>query len=237
MMIFARVDLLNLIRKASRASWDFRFNDFGILLLSIPPLPEQTRIAAFLDRKTAQIDQAIAQKERLIELLKERRQILIQNAVTRGLNPNVKMKDSGVDWIGEVPEGWEVKRLKEIFGKPWKDRKEEFMTFEKSSFLSWLKYHESPEIKIFDNDVLMVKTGSTFGKVGIVKNLPQEATINPQLLVFKEVRIHSDFFYALLKTSVVQSQVSIEVIGSTIPMISAETKILNFKIALPPKMK
>jgi type I restriction enzyme S subunit len=78
----------------------------------VPPLPEQTRIAAFLDRKTAQIDQAIAQKERLIELLKERRQILIHNAVTRGLDPNVKMKDSGVEWIGEVPEGWEVRPLK-----------------------------------------------------------------------------------------------------------------------------
>ncbi|MEI7587294.1 hypothetical protein [Runella sp.] len=93
-------------------STDFRFSDFSVLFLTLPPLPEQTRIAHFLDRKTAQIDQAIAQKERLIELLKERRQILIHNAVTRGLDPNVKMKDSGVEWIGEVPEHWEVRRLK-----------------------------------------------------------------------------------------------------------------------------
>ena len=83
-----------------------------IIGVPIPPIFEQTRIAAFLDRKTTQIDQAIAQKERLIELLKERRQILIHNAVTRGLNPNVRMKDSGVEWIGEVPEHWEVSRLK-----------------------------------------------------------------------------------------------------------------------------
>ena len=75
------------------------------LLLFLPSLIEQTRISNFLDRKTTQIDQAIAQKERLIELLKERRQILIHNAVTRGLNPNVRMKDSGVEWIGEVPAG------------------------------------------------------------------------------------------------------------------------------------
>jgi type I restriction enzyme S subunit len=83
----------------------------------IPTPSEQTRIATFLDRKTAQIDQAIAQKERLIELLKERRQILIHNAVTRGLDPNVKMKDSGVDWIGEVPESWHlipVRRLIDV---------------------------------------------------------------------------------------------------------------------------
>jgi type I restriction enzyme S subunit len=77
----------------------------------IPPIEEQTAIAAFLDRKTALIDQAIGIKQKQIELLKERRQILIHKAVTRGLNPNVKMKDSGVEWIGEIPEGWEVKKL------------------------------------------------------------------------------------------------------------------------------
>jgi type I restriction enzyme, S subunit len=95
-------------------STDFRFNDFGLLLLSVPPPEEQTAIAQFLDRKTAQIDQAIAQKEKQIELLKERRQILIHKAVTRGLNPNVKCKDSGVEWIGEIPEHWEVKPLRFI---------------------------------------------------------------------------------------------------------------------------
>lgn len=93
------------------------FGDIADSLLIFPPLEEQTRIAQFLDRKTAQIDKAIAQKERLIELLKERRQILIHNAVTKGLNPNAKMKDSGVEWIGEVPEHWEVKRIKHVADK------------------------------------------------------------------------------------------------------------------------
>ena len=84
------------------------YNDIANCDLVFPPITEQTRIATILDQKTAQIDQAIAQKERLIELLTERRQILIHNAVTRGLDPNVKMKDSGVEWIGEVPEHWKV---------------------------------------------------------------------------------------------------------------------------------
>lgn len=92
--------------------WDLAKSRMKHIPFLIPPPSEQTRIAHFLDQKTAQIDQAIAQKERLIELLKERRQILIHNAVTRGLDPNVRVKDSGVEWIGEVPEGWEVKRLK-----------------------------------------------------------------------------------------------------------------------------
>ena len=82
----------------------------------IPPKLEQTAISNFLDRKTSIIDHAICIKEKQIELLKERRQILIHKAVTRGLDPNVKMKDSGVEWIGEIPEHWEVKRLA-AFGK------------------------------------------------------------------------------------------------------------------------
>ena len=81
----------------------------------VPPLLEQTAIAEFLDRKTTLIDQAIGIKQKQIELLKERRQILIHKAVTRGLNPNVKMKNSGVEWIGEIPEHWKVLSNKNIF--------------------------------------------------------------------------------------------------------------------------
>lgn len=88
------------------------WNDIANCDLIFPPILEQTAIAEFLDRKTALIDQAINIKQNQIELLKERRQILIHKAVTRGLNPNVKMKDSGVDWIGEIPEGWDKSHLK-----------------------------------------------------------------------------------------------------------------------------
>jgi len=85
------------------------------LYLPIPPLIEQTAISNFLDKKTTNIDKAIAQKEKLIALLKEQKQIIIQNAITRGLNPNVKMKDSSVDWIGKIPEEWGIKRFKYLF--------------------------------------------------------------------------------------------------------------------------
>ncbi len=84
-------------------------------IVAIPPLPEQTAIANFLDQKTAQIDQAIALKQKQIELFKERKQLVIQQAVTKGLNPHAPMRDSGVEWIGEIPEHWEVKRVKNIF--------------------------------------------------------------------------------------------------------------------------
>lgn len=83
--------------------------------LAAPPEPEQRAIAAFLDRETARIDGLVAKKERLIELLQEQRTTLITRAVTKGLDPNVPMNDSGVEWLGEIPAHWEVKPLKRVF--------------------------------------------------------------------------------------------------------------------------
>ncbi len=77
-----------------------------------PPLPEQHAIATFLDRETAKIDALVSEQQRLIELLKEKRQAVISHVVTKGLNPDAPMKDSGVEWIGEVPEHWSINRLK-----------------------------------------------------------------------------------------------------------------------------
>src|SRR5258706_935624 len=79
-----------------------------------PPLAEQLAIVAFLDRETARLDALVAAKERLIALLQEKRAALISHAVTRGLNPDVAIKDSGVTWLGQIPAHWEVKRLKHI---------------------------------------------------------------------------------------------------------------------------
>ncbi len=93
-----------------RASWE----QIGNLALSLPPLPEQRAIAAFLDRQTAKIDALIAKKQRLLELLAEKRAALISQAVTKGLDLDAEMKDSGVAWLGQVPEHWEVKKLKYV---------------------------------------------------------------------------------------------------------------------------
>lgn len=82
------------------------------IFVSIPPLAEQSIIATFLDYKTQQIDELITKKQRLIELLKEERTALINHAVTKGLDPNVPMKDSEIEWLGEIPEYWEVSKIK-----------------------------------------------------------------------------------------------------------------------------
>jgi type I restriction enzyme S subunit len=99
----------------------------GQILMAVPPVDEQASIAAFLDRETARIDALIEEQKRLIELLKEKRQAVISHAVTKGLDPTAPMKDSGVEWLGEVPAHWEVKPLKHLInlqsgGTPSKDR-------------------------------------------------------------------------------------------------------------------
>lgn len=80
----------------------------------VPPREEQSAIATFLDRETGKIDTLVAEQERLMALLKEKRQAVISQAVTKGLDPNAPMKPSGVEWLGAVPAHWEVKRLKQI---------------------------------------------------------------------------------------------------------------------------
>ena len=85
--------------------------------ISIPPKQEQIQIVNFLDRKTGQIDELLRIKERKIELLREQRTVLINQAVTKGLDPNVEMKPSGVEWIGEIPKDWKIKRNRHIFNE------------------------------------------------------------------------------------------------------------------------
>jgi type I restriction enzyme S subunit len=232
-------------------------NNVKNLFICIPSINEQTQIAAFLDKKTALIDEIIAKKERLIELSDAKRKSIINESVTKGLNPDVKMKESGIEFLGEIPEHWKIVRLKQIanaFGRigfrgyTTNDLVEEgegaitispsnmkgnYMTFENCTYISWEKYEESPEIKIFNDDILMVKTGSTYGKIGLVKNLDRKATINPQILVLKDVKINNAYLFNLLRTNYMQYQVETNVIGSTIPTIS-QTKILNFHLPLPP---
>lgn len=93
------------------------YDDFKYLVLPLPDIKIQEKIVRFLDDKTAKIEEAISIKERQIALLKERKQIIIQEAVTKGLNPNAPMKDSGVNWIGSIPAHWEIVKLKHLTNK------------------------------------------------------------------------------------------------------------------------
>ena len=233
-------------------NWD----DIKNMLMPVIDISEQTAIANYLDSATAKIDEAIAQQQKMIDLLNERKQIIINNAVINGLNPDAPMKDSGVEWIGEIPEHWEIKKLKHVcqaFGRIGfrgysttdlvdegegcitlspSNMRDGKMQYGRCTYLSWEKYEESPEIKVFNGDILFVKTGSTYGKSSIVEDLPLEATINPQLLVFKNFTCNNMFLANVLQSTAIKTQVEISVIGGTIPTISQQ-KILNYVFPFP----
>lgn len=95
--------------------WTTRYDEMRAIIMALPSPEEQRAIAAFLDEKCAKVDEAVRIKEEQIALLRERRQILIQQAVTRGLNPAAPMKDSGIDWIGQIPAHWDVENPKWLF--------------------------------------------------------------------------------------------------------------------------
>lgn len=231
--------------------------EIGNYSIPLPSEKEQIEISNFLDQKTAEIDHLISKKQKLIKCLKEERIEIINQAVIGNLSHSIKKKPSGFDWVPTIPENWttnKIKNVTKIFGRIGyrgyqtsdlvnegegaitlspSNMKEFEMDFSKCTYLSWFKYNESPEIQIANGDILFVKTGSTYGKTSLVKNLPEKATINPQLLVFKEVKINSEFFYYVLLSQLIQAQVSISVIGGTIPTISQE-KIGNYYLFVPP---
>jgi type I restriction enzyme S subunit len=109
---------INEIKRFSRGITDFRlrlyWDEFKNLRVCLPPCNERDALLEFLDRETAKIDALIAEQLRLIELLQEKRQAVISHAVTKGLNQDAPMKDSGVEWLGEVPEHWEILELKRL---------------------------------------------------------------------------------------------------------------------------
>lgn len=97
--------------------WRMYTDDFGQVLSMLPPPAEQDAIVKYLDSETAKIDEAIAQQQRMIDLLNERKQIIIDHAVTRGLNPDISLKPSGIDWVEKIPTNWQIQPIKFIFSQ------------------------------------------------------------------------------------------------------------------------
>lgn len=223
---------------------------------SLPPLSEQRTIATFLDRETERLDRLVATKQELIERLKEKRTALISQTVTRGLPPaaartaglreNPPFKSSGHPWLDDIPQHWDVKRLKEVsvlFGRIGfrgystddlvyegegaismspSNMTEGVVSLDKCTWLSWEKYYESPEIQVQPGDVIMVKTGSTLGKTAFVQSVTVPMTINPQLMIFKQVKCSNRFLFYYVSSKVVQDVIPLHNTGSTIPTMTQE---------------
>lgn len=170
-------------------------------LISYPPLSEQKQIAKYLGHKTAKIDSLIEKKKKLIELLKEERTNVINQAVTKGLDPNVPMKDSGIEWLGEIPEHWKIKKIKHVADDvqtgitPPSNNSEYFdggdiNWFTPSDFNGDLVLNNSKRkitskalsdrvAKMFPfNSVFLVGIGATLGKIGLIE---KQSSCNQQI--------------------------------------------------------
>lgn len=193
---------------------------------AFPPLSEQQKIASYLDRKCSEIDEMVVLQEKIIEELKAYKQSVITEAVTKGLNPDVPMKDSGIEWIGEIPENWEVLhfwKVNYIRGRlGWKGLKaEEYQEFgypflsafniindnldwRDVNYISKERYDESPEIKLSLGDILIVKDGAGIGKCARVDVLPKgESTVNSSLAVItpnSNVSYRFEYYFLLSKS-------------------------------------
>ncbi|MDV5225073.1 restriction endonuclease subunit S [Providencia rettgeri] len=216
---------------------------------------EQQKIANFLDHETAKIDTLIAKQEKLIELIQEKRQAVISNAVTKGLNPDVPMKDSGVEWLGEVPEHWDRSRLgfecsvKARLG--WKGLKaDEYVPegyiflatpnikgsdidFENVNYITKQRYDESPEIMLQENDLLVTKDGSTTGTTNLVRSLPEPATVNSSIAVIRSRgNIHPEYLYYFFVSTYTQNVIKRMQGGMGVPHLF-QADLRWFHILLP----
>lgn len=230
-------------------------SDLSRIIIPFPSLSEQTAIANYLDQKTSKIDELIKKNEKLIELLKEKRQAVISHAVTKGRDPNVKMRDSGIDWIGQIPERWEVKKIKYtsyIKGRVgWHGlRSDEFtdegpylvtgtdfigdkVNWETCYHISDERYNQDPYIQLRDNDLLITKDG-TIGKVALAKNLPDKATLNSGIMLIRPVTEDycTDFMFWILNSKVFSEYNEHTKTGSTIQHLYQET-FENFIFSAP----
>lgn len=224
-------------------------------VIARPPLVEQAGISAFLDRETAKIDALVAEQQRLIELLKDKRQAVISHAVTKGLNPDASMKPSGVEWLGDVPEQWSVRTIAKVSTKitngyvgPTRDIlvdtgvpyiqathiKGGRVNFDDGYFVmsEWSKGHAKSILA--EEDVLIVQTGAGTGDVGLVSSA--EVGFNCHALIIvttNQSALRGAFLSAVLQSAYGQEKLASIRTGAMHPHLNCG-EVKYVEIPLPP---
>lgn len=246
----------NLFRFTQTAIPQITTEEVGNNPLLLPSFEEQQKIANFLDHETAKIDTLITKQEKLIELLKEKRQAVISHAVTKGLNTDAPMKDSGVEWLGEVPEHWEVGRVKNLakliskgttpstIGGGFIDEGIRFLKGEnigKSLFVNLSPtFYISEEVdaqlsrsRLQENDVLVIIAGATTGKASILTKELLPANTNQAVSFIRPKKtIYSKLIALWLSTEYAQRIIWMGAVQAAQPNLSMED-LGNLPIVLP----
>ena len=232
-----------------------KYLDLKRLPIILPPLTEQTQIAAFLDRETVKIDELVVEKRRLMELLKEKRQAVISYAVTKGLNPGVPIKPSGLNWIGDVPAHWILSRVKSVSTfttsgpRGWSDHiSDEGSLFVQSGDLNdelEIEFARSKRVQVTndaeatrtllnDGDVVVCITGAKTGNVAVCAAAPEAAYINQHLCLIRPTEaILSAYLGVLLKSKLGQTHFELSQYGLKQGLSLEDVK--EAPVLLPPK--
>ncbi|MGU9010323.1 restriction endonuclease subunit S [Clostridium perfringens] len=231
---------------------DLNHGEFLSTKIILPNLLEQERIIKFLDKKTLEIDSLIEEKEKLIKLLKEKREAIITEAITKGVDKNVKMKNSGVEWIGDIPIHWEISRLKFTTDKPFMyganesaelDDKslpryiritdiDEEGCLKKDTFKS-MEYEKAKEFLLNDKDILFARSGATVGKTYLYNLKDGSACFAGYLIKYTHnYKVIPEFIYYITKSSWYSCWINQNTIQATIQNVSAD-KYKNLYIPLP----
>ena len=234
--------------------------DLGAINVPVPPASERQRIARFLDREAAKIDSLVTEQQRLMDLLKKKRQAVISHAVTKGLNPDAPMKPSGVEWIGDVPTHWEVKRIKHVveerggiqmgpFGGMLLDLDTHdtgYKVFGQENTISgdltrgsrWVREHRYKELGSYHvrlGDVLITRKGS-LGNAHLVQSLPQPGIFDSDTIRLRAnaaVVIQRFLVLLLHEAPYVVEQIVLSRRGAILAGLNSET-IANLVILTPP---
>lgn len=232
------------------------YNELKNHFIPRPSIEEQDAIANYLDNITSKIDEAIAQQYKMIDLLNERKQIIINNAVTKGLNPNVKMKDSGVEWIGEIPEHWEVRKLKSFVskvgsgvtprggGSVYVDEgimllRSQNVYFEgfKLNDVAYITESMDKDMcntRVQEGDVLINITGGSIGRCFYVPNQFPKANVNQHVCIVRPQNFSTKYLYYLLRSNCSQLQVDMQQTGGNREGLTSAA-LKNFILPIPPK--
>ena len=172
--------------------WSTNFSEMRNIILAMPPVSEQSAIAAFLDQETGKIDALVAEQERLIALLKEKRQAVISQAVTKGLNPNAPMKDSGIEWLGQVPAHWTITKTSYLFKSAMGQtilaeelvEDGEWPVFSATEGDHYFGRINNPEVRLDAGDIVIPARGNSIGHVKLVK----EPSTTTQTTIYCKLR-------------------------------------------------
>ncbi|ATI11988.1 MULTISPECIES: restriction endonuclease subunit S [Acetobacter] len=231
-------------------------NNMNRIVVPIPPLPEQQAIASFLDRECGKIDALIAEQERLIALLAEKRQAVISHAVTKGLNPNAPMKESGIPWIGMVPEGWDCSRLRFVAQfNPSKTEISYIPLNEEVSFLPMEAIRDDGTINLEqkrkisdvqngytyfrDMDIVFAKITPCFenGKGAVVKKLLRGIGFGTtELIVARSVpsRVIPEYLFRFFQSDIFRKPAEASMYGAGGQKRVSERFVRDFSVYLPP---